>query len=161
MKAGLLTSSWLPPKLPCPVFFYFFDISQLTSTPLSQGNHSLQIRRDMYRRDVWLGQRSLKPHFWGQELRVVPNLVWGPVVFAGYSEIWSSNSSIHNIIHRLLSPKLQEWICWVWHQPGVEASSALAEVSQRRWSFFLSMQWFCTVVHTLIWDINSFFCKSN
>lgn len=114
-----------------------------------------QLCRDMYRRDVWLGQRSLKPIFGARS----SDLTWGPVVFAEHSEIWSPSSSIHSIIHRLLSPKLQEWICCVWHQPDVEACSALAEASQCRWSLILDVQWFCTVVYTLVWDINSFCCK--
>lgn len=112
----------------------------------------------MFRRDVG-GSEESKIHLWGQELRLVPNLIWGPVVFTEYSEIWSS--SIHNIMHRLLSPKLQEWICCLWHQPDVEASSALAKASQCRWIFILDMQWLCTVMYTLIWDTNSFCCKSN
>lgn len=109
------------------IFLLFFDIFLLVSAPLSEGNQNIQLHRYMCRRDVCLSQRTLKPIFGAQELRLVPNLIWGPVVFTKCSEIWSPNSSIPNIFPQAAdcfpwSCKIEDCLCCMWHQPNVEAT---------------------------------------
>lgn len=109
------------------IFQLFLDISQLASTPLSEGDQNLQLHSNRHRRDVCLSQRSLKHVFRAQELRLVPNLIWGPVVFTERSEIWSPNSIIHNIFPQAAdcfpwNYKIEDWLCCMWHQPDLEAT---------------------------------------
>jgi len=103
------------------------NTSQLVSTALAEGNQNLQLRRDMCRRDVCLSDRSLKPVLRAQEPRLVPDLIWGPVVFTECSEIWTPNSSIPNIFLQAAdcfpwSCKVEDWVCCMWHQPDMEAT---------------------------------------
>lgn len=100
-------------------FFWHFLISVPISFPC------LKETRIYSYTELCLSWRSLKPISGVQELRLVPNLIWNPILFTPFRNL---DPKLHHSQCipagcRLLSVELQVWrlhLCR-WHQPGVAA----------------------------------------